>query len=464
METPFISRLAEACDLVGAKLEVIPGADNSGRITLPSGRVSYFHRLHWDLNTLGAAAIAVDKDATTRVLKGLGYTVPTGRSFARSGKVSEARVIAGAYAYARVLGLPVLLKPNDSSSDQQVSVAYDRAQFYAAAREVFAASKKLLVQRIARGSDCSIVVLDDEVLMASEKTRPYVVGDGHSSIGTLMAAGRRRARAAWYVTDLPAGDIRVARHLAHQHHTLATVPRARERVELLPCGNLGVGGDARVVTDILHPRLAALAVRLVRDMGLRIASVDLVLSRPSDQPPKRCTVLEVNSAPGLDTHEREPGWTRRRVERMSRIVLALDVGSAREVARMAAKTIKKKQAPKPQPRTVDEYLDAAPPDKRAALKKLRSAIKAAAPKAAESISYGIVGYKQDGQRIAYFGYWKDHIALYGTSGRFIKTHPAELRPYVQSKGTIQFPSDRPLPVALVTKMVKARVAEVEASG
>ena len=115
-------------------------------------------------------------------------------------------------------------------------------------------------------------------------------------------------------------------------------------------------------------------------------------------------------------------------------------------------------------KTVDEYLEAAPRDKRAALTKLRSAIRAAAPKATESISYGIVGYKQNGVRIAYFGYWKDHIALYGTSGRFIKTHAPELKPYVQSKGTIQFPSDKPLPVGLVSKIVKARVAEVEEAG
>jgi uncharacterized protein YdhG (YjbR/CyaY superfamily) len=115
-------------------------------------------------------------------------------------------------------------------------------------------------------------------------------------------------------------------------------------------------------------------------------------------------------------------------------------------------------------KTVDEYLAAAPSDKRAALTKLRRTIKAAAPNAAESISYGIVGYKQNGERVAYFGYWKSHIALYGTSSRFIKTYAAELKPYVQSKGTIQFPSDEPLPVGLVTKIVKARVAEIEKSG
>jgi D-alanine-D-alanine ligase-like ATP-grasp enzyme len=324
MKTPFLWRLEDACEIVGAKLEVIPGADNSGRIILPSGRVRYFHRFHWDLNTLGAAAIALDKDATARVLKRLGYTVPTGRSFSYDGRLNEARVIGGAYAYARKLGLPVLLKPNDSSSDLHVTVAYTRTQFYAAAREVFAASRKLLVQRIARGSDCSIVVLDHEILMASEKTRPYVLGDGHSSIRRLMASSQRRGRAARSATGLRADDERVGRHLAHQGRALETVPALGQRVELLPCGNLGVGGDVRVVTEVLHPKLRALAIRAVGDMGLRLASLDLVLSQPSDAPPKRCTVLEVNSAPGLDTHEREPGWSRRRVERVSRILLALD--------------------------------------------------------------------------------------------------------------------------------------------
>ena len=324
MKTPFLSRLQEACDLVGAKLEVIPDADNSGRITLPSGRVRYFHRLHWDLNTLGAAAIALDKDATAHVLKRCGYTVPTGRSFSYDGRLREARDIGAAYAYAKRLGLPILLKPNDSSSDRHVCVAYTRAQFYAAARDVFAASKRLLVQRIARGSDCSIVVLDGEVLLASEKTRPYVLGDGLSSIRRLIATSKRRSRAAGHPTELRADDVRVGRHLAHSRQALETVPTAGQRVELLPCGNLGVGGDVRVVTDVLHPKLRALAIGIVGDMGLRLASVDLVLSRPSDALPKRCTVLEVNSAPGLDTHERAPGWSRRRVDRVRRILLALD--------------------------------------------------------------------------------------------------------------------------------------------
>jgi uncharacterized protein YdhG (YjbR/CyaY superfamily) len=114
--------------------------------------------------------------------------------------------------------------------------------------------------------------------------------------------------------------------------------------------------------------------------------------------------------------------------------------------------------------TVDDYIAAAPKDKRAALTKLRRTIKSAAPKATEIISYGMVGYKQGAKRVAYFAHWKAHIALYGTSSIFIKAHAAELKPYVQTKGTLQFPAGKPLPYGLVTKIVKARVAEIEKAG
>ena len=115
-------------------------------------------------------------------------------------------------------------------------------------------------------------------------------------------------------------------------------------------------------------------------------------------------------------------------------------------------------------KTVDDYIASAPEKRRAALKKLRQTIKAAAPKANEIVSYGMAGFKQDGKRVAYFAHWKSHTALYGTRRQFIKANAAEVKPYVQSKGTLQFPADKPLPYALVTKIVQARVAEIEEGG
>lgn len=113
-------------------------------------------------------------------------------------------------------------------------------------------------------------------------------------------------------------------------------------------------------------------------------------------------------------------------------------------------------------KTVAEYLRAAPADKRAALSKLRKIIKAAAPRATESISYGIVGFKHNGKALIYLGHAKDHCALYGSTGHFVATHRAELAGYVVSKGTIRFPAAKPPPSRLVTKMIKSRIAEIDA--
>jgi len=131
---------------------------------------------------------------------------------------------------------------------------------------------------------------------------------------------------------------------------------------------------------------------------------------------------------------------------------------------MATKPAKKTATKNVAPKTVDGYIAAAPKEQRVALEKLRKTIKAAAPKATDALSYGIVGFKQDGKYVAYFGSWKAHIALYGFGGSVIDAHQVELRPYVQSKGTIQFPTDKPIPYGLVTKLVRARIAEIEKAG
>lgn len=128
---------------------------------------------------------------------------------------------------------------------------------------------------------------------------------------------------------------------------------------------------------------------------------------------------------------------------------------------MAPTTKKKLTAKTTKPKSVDAYVAAAPKEHRAAITKFRKSIKNAAPKATESVSYGMAGYKQDGKYVLTFGYWKDHLAIYGGFPAFA----TELKPYDQSgKGTFRFPLDKPLPYGLVTKIVKARLAEIDEAG
>jgi len=116
-------------------------------------------------------------------------------------------------------------------------------------------------------------------------------------------------------------------------------------------------------------------------------------------------------------------------------------------------------ATKPKPSPMDKYLAGASAGQRVALEKLRRTIHAAAPGAEEYIGYGLAGFKFNGRPLVYLGAWENHCALYAASPAVQRKFRKELKGFVVSKGTIRFTPDKPLPVALVKKLVKARIAE-----
>jgi uncharacterized protein YdhG (YjbR/CyaY superfamily) len=116
------------------------------------------------------------------------------------------------------------------------------------------------------------------------------------------------------------------------------------------------------------------------------------------------------------------------------------------------------------PRTVDEYLAGLPRDQEAAMEKVRKAIRAAAPRSEECISYGVPAVRLDGKVLVGFGAASGHCTFFPMSGTITAAHAEDLSGYETSKGAIRFPSESPLPAALVRKLVGWRLAEMRVSG
>jgi uncharacterized protein YdhG (YjbR/CyaY superfamily) len=108
-------------------------------------------------------------------------------------------------------------------------------------------------------------------------------------------------------------------------------------------------------------------------------------------------------------------------------------------------------------KTVDDYISSFPANVQQILLRLRQIIRDAAPGAEEIISYNMPTYELHG-RLVYFAAWKKHVALYA-AGSAANAYADELAPFIQEKGTLQFPLDEPLPVELVRRIVQYRVQE-----
>jgi uncharacterized protein YdhG (YjbR/CyaY superfamily) len=109
------------------------------------------------------------------------------------------------------------------------------------------------------------------------------------------------------------------------------------------------------------------------------------------------------------------------------------------------------------PGTIDQYIETFPPDVQKLLQQVRNTIKKAAPKAEEKISYSMPAFMFHGP-LVYFAGYKGHIGFYATPTGH-REFKDDLAKYKQGKGSVQFPIDQPMPLALITRIVKFRMKE-----
>ncbi|MEO5927851.1 MAG: cyanophycin synthetase [Patescibacteria group bacterium] len=309
---------------MGVTIHLEPKWGYVGQITLPDGRKRYFRNTMLDLNSLGSAEIAADKDYTDYFLKRLGYPTIPGRAFfsTRWNKTLETdNGPKNAYAYAKAIGFPVIVKPNSLTQGAGVTKVESREEFFAAVKRIERDDRVFLVQQLMHGHDYRIVVLDDEVISAYERLPLTVTGDGRLTIKQLLLKKQRTFDRIGRDTQINPQDPRITLELKRQQLTRGSIVKKGQVVQLLTNANLSTGGDAIDATKIIHPEWKTLACTLAREMNLRYIGIDVMVQGTLETPPNDYVVIEMNAAPGLDNYVTMGKEQEQIVERLYRKVV-----------------------------------------------------------------------------------------------------------------------------------------------
>lgn len=292
---------------IGASVFLEPEWNVVGCITFKSGHKSYFRYNTLDLNPVGSADIAKDKDYANFFMKKLGYPiVPASKTFFSDAWATaigaEDRKIDNAYAYAEKVGLPLVVKPNSGSQGAGVRFVHTKKDFYSSVRAVFKRDRVALIQKPVYGKDFRLVVLDNELISAYQRVPLNVVGDGTSTIEELVSKKEKQFVKAGRDYSIKLDDIRIRTKLKRAKLSITSIPARDERIFLLDNANLSTGGESIDVTKMVHKDFKDIAIKLTKDMGLRFCGVDLMIDGEISNAPqnKKWFVLEINAAPGLD--------------------------------------------------------------------------------------------------------------------------------------------------------------------
>lgn len=239
-----------------------------------------------------------DKDMTKNLLKGYGLPVPSGDVVSNEYELLQS---------AEKIGYPLVIKPLNGRQGQNiVTNIQNDTDLIAAFHCVFSEGTSYILERFYAGNDYRFFVVNGELVAASLRLPPFVIGDGYKTIGELIeeenqnplrGEGHEKA-----MSKIPM-DERTVVHLEKSGYSLESVLKKGESVEVLGNANLSTGGSAIDVTDDVHSDYRKMAIEAAEAVGLDIAGID-ILSSDVTVPyvEGEAAILEVNAAPGIRMH------------------------------------------------------------------------------------------------------------------------------------------------------------------
>ncbi|MCU0499027.1 MAG: hypothetical protein MUF87_16875 [Anaerolineae bacterium] len=316
----FVTRLLidlyQAGELPNVReLQIEPEYGYVGRIVYHSGAVRLYRGTNLDVNSNGASEMARDKGYTKYFLDRLGYQVPIGRVFlmpffqrlvqrnlSRHGLDTYA-IIDQIEAYIDSIGgYPCFVKPNEESQGKGVYRCADSDDLHTALAEYDRERyRTILVERLIPFPDYRVLIFDGTVIAVYARQPFTLIGDGHNTIRALITHAQAELHAQKRPPILDLDDPRMIKKLMRAGLTLDHVLSSGTTLAIHDISNLSAGGSALDLTADIDPHWAALSIRAVADMGLRLCGVDLACADIRD-PHAEYAIIELNHAPIVENY------------------------------------------------------------------------------------------------------------------------------------------------------------------
>jgi D-alanine-D-alanine ligase-like ATP-grasp enzyme len=312
------SILQKVASQIGAVILVEPEYELVGHITFKNGKKSCFSTTKLNINGFGSASLVKDKAYSNFFLRQFGYRVPEGQTFFNEQickKLSHPRNIDDGFNYAKSLGFPLIVKPLNLSQGILVTKIDNQAEYYEVAAKILENNSGLIVERFYSGNDYRVVVLDNEIMAAYQRIPLFITGDGKSKVIELMHRKQEKFTKHGRKKIINFKDFRIHQKLQKQNLSFESVIPKHRVVYLLDNANLSSGGESLDFTETIHSDFQKLSINITKDMGLRLAGVDIITSDIT-QTIADYTLLEVNGSPGLSNYAASGELQAKKVENL----------------------------------------------------------------------------------------------------------------------------------------------------
>lgn len=290
---PYAQIITDEAYRRGISVEVEDERAGIFRLSL-GGRVVHCRESLTDATSGVAVARCDDKALTHRLLQRAGLRVPAQRELAGE---------ADAQAFLAEYGC-IVIKPARGEQGRGVAVALETEQEVSAAYHAVAdMGEAVLAEEYVQGQDLRIVVINDEVVAAAIRRPAEIIGTGRHTVEQLIdRQSRRRQAATGGESSIPLDDDTL-RCVTASGYSMQTVLPAGVELAVRKTANLHTGGTLHDVTDTLHPRLQAAALRAARVLDIPVVGLDFIV-QAAESPYYR--IIEANERPGLANHEPQP--------------------------------------------------------------------------------------------------------------------------------------------------------------